>query len=278
MWSLSSVADYKITKNPESRRRALKAASHLAGRFNLKGSFIRAWNEKQNPNSVGWSIIDTSLNLPLLFWASEETKDPRFKHIAMAHADMILKYFQREDGSTHHIMTFDPETGVCLGPLAGQGYSKDSAWARGQSWIIYGMALCYRYTKEERYLNAAMKATDFFLSNLPENMIPYWDFKAPISDNTPTDSSAAACALCGILEIADSLTDEKANVYHEKAILLAKALYKECFNHDSNKDGILGGATFNYPKNKGINVSLIYGDYYFTEAIMRLNGIKEIFW
>ncbi|MEG1926768.1 MAG: glycoside hydrolase family 88 protein [Ruthenibacterium sp.] len=278
VWSLTSVANYRLTGNEVSRRRALTAASHLAGRFNLKGGFIRAWNDTQGKGNQGWAIIDCLMNLPLLYWASEETGDPRFRHIAMAHADTVIKEFSKADGSTYHIVCFNPETGVRIGYRSGQGATEDSAWARGQSWILYGMALSYRYTKEARYLRASVSAADFFVNNLPEDAIPYWDFKVPRGKDVPRDTSAAACAACGLLELAQYVEPKKAVCYTAWAERMIQALYEKWWLSQTGTHALLGGATFNYPAEKGINVSLIYGDYFYTEAVMRLAGDSVIFW
>lgn len=278
VWSLTAVADYKLTGNEESKRRALTAASHLAGRFNLKGQYIRAWNETQGPGNEGWAIIDCSMNLPLLYWASQETGDPRFKHIAMAHADTVIKEFAKADGSTYHITCFDPETGVCLGHKSGQGAAEESAWARGQAWILYGMALSYRYTKQARYLRTAMAAADFFIEHLPEDGVPYWDFKVPEGTDVPRDTSAAACAACGLLELAEYVPEEKAAWYRQWAERMVHAMYDQWWLKEPDAQALLGGATFNCPAGKGINISLIYGDYFFTEAVLRLTGKPVIFW
>lgn len=152
------MAQFKLLGHEDSRRRAMTAASHLAGRFNPAGQFIRAWNQ---PERVGWAIIDCMMNLPLLYWASEETKDPRFRHIARLHADTTLREFLRLDGSTHHIVCFDPETGERQEALGGQGYDPNSAWSRGTAWAIYGMALSARYTGDQRYIDAAKRSADF---------------------------------------------------------------------------------------------------------------------
>lgn len=138
----TSVIRYKLTGDEDARRRGLFAANYLAGRYNPVGQFIRAWPR----NQTGWSIIDSMMNLPLLFWASEESDDPRFKHIAVAHADMVLRSFIRDDGSVHHIVIFDPETGEVERYDGGQGFAPQSSWSRGQAWALYGMSCAYRYT------------------------------------------------------------------------------------------------------------------------------------
>lgn len=151
MWTLTSVANWQITQNEASRHRAMIAASHLMARFNVKGQFIRAWNQ---PERVGWAIIDCMMNLPLLYWASKQSGDPRFRHIATAHADTVVKHFIRDDGSAYHIVCFDPETGERVSARGGQGYAEKSAWARGVAWAIYGSVLSYRHTGRTGFLEA----------------------------------------------------------------------------------------------------------------------------
>ena len=140
----TAVADWRLTKNPRSRIRGLHAATLLAGRFNGNGNFIRAWNMDRR----GWMIIDTMMNLPLLYWASEETKDPRFSWIAGKHADTAGRLLMRGDGSCNHIAICDPETGEFLDNPAGQGYASGSSWSRGQAWAVYGFALAYLHSQK----------------------------------------------------------------------------------------------------------------------------------
>lgn len=278
VWSLSSVAQYKLNNNPASRRRALTAASHLAGRFNLKGNFIRAWNAAQGAKVEGWAIIDCLMNLPLLYWASEETEDPRFRHIAMAHADTVLQYFIREDGSSYHITCFDPESGEHVGYQAGQGFSVDSAWARGASWALYGLTLSYRYTKEERYLEAAKRVADFWMKSTGSDYVSRWDFRAP-EEMDDKDTSAAACAACGLIELSHWLPLDEGTKYYVWGAETVKALYERYGTWGQNdQEGLLVGGTFNYPKQFGLNCSLIYGDYFYTEALYQLKGNSIIFW
>lgn len=278
MWFPSAVAQYKLRGTEESKRRGLIAASHLAGRFNLKTRLIRAWTEEVYPDGQGVAIIDCMMNLPLLYWASEETGDPRFKHIAMAHADRTEKEFIRPDGSVSHIMKFDPETGELIESQAGQGYGPDSAWSRGVAWAIYGMALSYRYTKEQRYLEAAKRAAHFFLANLPEDQMPLWDFRAPIVENMGYDSSAAACAASGLLEIAQWVKANETKMYQDAAVRITKALYEQ---HgawdDENEEALILKGTVKFSTNNYVNTPIIYGDYFFVEAVGRLRGMTGLF-
>ncbi|MBP3965864.1 glycoside hydrolase family 88 protein [Paenibacillus lignilyticus] len=276
MWSLSSVAQFKLLGSELSKRRAMTAASHLLGRYNAKGQFIRAWNQ---PERVGWAIIDCMMNLPLLYWASEESNDPRFRHAAALHADTTLREFLRPDGSTHHIVCFDKETGERIEALGGQGHSPDSAWSRGTAWSLYGMALSARYTGDERYIDAAKRAAHFFLANMPEDGLPPWDFRAPWEADMAMDSSAAACAASGMLELSFLVPETEAKLYRSAAERLIRKLNDgyTAWN-DPNEEAILKMGTANRPKNTHVNVPMIYGDYFFAEAVCKLRGVQGTFW
>ena len=161
MYLLSCGADDKLTGDAQARTDCLHAASLLMGRFNPAG-FIRAWNE---PERVGYAIIDCLMNLSLLFWASAETGDPRFANVARVHADTTLSQFVRPDGSVSHIVEFDPATGARVREHAGQGYALGSAWSRGQAWGLYGFAMAYQNTSDARYLEASRRIADFFVAH-----------------------------------------------------------------------------------------------------------------
>lgn len=190
----------------------------------------------------------------------------------MAHADSVLKEFIREDGSVRHMVEFDYLSGDVKNYHGGQGYNEDSAWSRGASWAIHGCALSYQYTKEPKYLKAAIKTADFFISQLPEDFIPHWDFRAPREETTPRDTSAAACAASGMLLISELVdAPDQKNHYRSVAINIIKSLYDNysTFDDDSQQ-GLLTSGAFNCPQGIGINCSLIYGDYYFVEAMSKL--------
>jgi len=274
MWSLSSVARYKLIGAEDSRRRGLIAASLLASRFNLRGQFIRAWNG----DKVGWAIVDSLMNLPLLYWASECTGDPRFKYIAMAHADTALRHFVRPDGSCRHVVSFDPDTGAFLEAIGGQGEAPESAWSRGIAWALYGLTLSHKYTGETRYLDAARRVAGFFLANLPADLVPYWDFRVPVTDDIPRDSSAGACAASGLLELARLVPAPEATRFQQAATDLLRALDLRCGAWDLDEEGLLRMGAGNVPEDQNINVSLIYGDYFFVEALAKLRGQRELFW
>jgi unsaturated chondroitin disaccharide hydrolase len=271
----TAVIKHMITGDADARRRGLAAANFLAGRFNLAGRFLRAWNG----DYTGWSIIDSSMNLSLLFWAAEEGNDPRFKHIGVAHADTVLRHFIREDGSVCHIVSFDPETGECIEALGGQGAAPDSGWSRGQAWALYGMANVYRYTGEERFLHTARRVAHYFLASLPEDHVPHWDFRANNGnlDREPRDTSAASCAASGLLEIAAAIGNEaQGRLYAQAAERILHSLTRHYGTWDNPEhEAILLEGTGNKPAGQNINVSLIYGDYYYVEALAKLMGWRN---
>lgn len=271
LWQLSAGANYSITGNEEAKRRMLKAASYLASRFNLAGNFIQAWNSHD-----GWAIVDCTMNLPLLYWASEETGNPRFRHIAQAHAYTVVDYFVRPDGSVNHICSFDPETGEFIEPFGGQGHAPDSAWSRGASWVLYGLPLSYRFTGEEEFLTTAKKVAHFYLANLPEDHVAHWDFRVERTPETPRDTSAAACGACGLLEIAKHVPENEKAFYTDAAYKILKSLTDNYANLDNDEQCILREGTGHLPAGQNINVGLIYGDYYYVEGISRLMGNDKI--
>lgn len=268
----TAVIKHMITGDEEGRRRGIVAANFLAGRYNPAGRFIRAWNG----DHYGWAIIDCMMNIPLLFWASQATGDPRYKHIAMAHADMSMEHFIRPDGSAKHIVSFHPETGDAAEVLGGQGAAPESAWSRGAAWALHGFAAAYRYTGESRYLETAKRVAHFFLSSLPEDQVPYWDFRLPTLEGEPRDSSAAAIAASGLLEIADAVPETEKRIYQRGAHGILKSLTENYSTWDNpDHQAILTGATGHRPAGKFIDGSLIYADYYYVEAFAKLSGWKH---
>ncbi|EGL18371.1 MULTISPECIES: glycoside hydrolase family 88 protein [unclassified Paenibacillus] len=282
IWMPSSVANYKLTGNPLSKIRALKVASWLAGRFNVRGKFIRAWNEGSGIGSrsnAGWAIIDCTMNLSLLLWASLVTGDPRYRHIAVEHANTVLRHFVREDGSCCHIVAFNPETGERIEALGGQGYAPDSAWSRGSAWALYGLALLYRYTRDEAYLQGSRRIAEFFLAHLPEDNVAPWDYSFPDKERVHKDSSAAAIAASGLLLLSELEKEEAAGKrYGVNARRILKSLCEHYAVWGDKDEAILLHGTGNFPANKNIDAGLIYGDYFFVEALAKLRGQKETFW
>ena len=275
-WLPTSVAHYRLTQNKDSKNRALLAANDLAGRFNLAGRFIRAWNDPGDGDKAGWAIIDCMMNLPLLYWASDEINDPRFTQIANAHADTVMKYFVREDGSVNHIVEFNPSTGAFVQNHGGQGYAEGSTWTRGQAWALYGFTLSYLHTRESRYLETAKKTADYYIAHIPENGLIPVDFIQP-GDCTLEDSTSAAIAACGLLELEKFVEGELKETYHNAAMKLLQALSEHRFNQDETIDNLLEKCTAAF-HDENHEFSIIYGDYYFIEAIFKLTGEELFIW
>lgn len=276
MWLPTAVTNFKITENAESRKRGMHAANLLAGRFNTAGNYIRAWNDFNDNKSDtrGWTIIDCMFNIPLLYWASEESKDPRFKQIAMLHADTVMNTFVRSDGSVKHIVEFDPETGEMIKEYGGQGYAEGSSWTRGQTWGLYGFVISYIHTGKIEYLDTAKKIAHYFIANIPDDGLIPVDFRQP---NQPYyyDDTAAAIASSGLLEIARQVGELEKDMYIKPAVKMLKALVDNHCCWDKENDCILTKCTAAYHSTEH-EISIIYGDYFFIEAILKVEG-KDIF-
>lgn len=279
MYGPSAVANYKLTGNPNSRKRGLHAANLLAGRFNPTGNFIKAWDSSEWKADVsGWAIIDSLLNLPLLYWASVETGDPRFGDIANRHAETALHTLLRSDGSCNHIAEFDTTTGEFVQGIGGQGYGEGSSWSRGQSWAVYGLALAYRHTGRQEYLDAAKNCAHYCIANLAvSDWLSLVDFRAP-AEPVKYDSGAAAILACGLLEIAQYVTELEKPLYETAAIKILYACDEKFADWNPDTDGFLGGGSTMYHDDRLSNVSIIYGDYFYLEAILRLKGKDFLIW
>ena len=275
-WLLTAVADYRATGSLASQNRGLLAAGHLAGRFNPVGRFLRAWNDGGDGGKAGWAIIDSMMNLPLLYWAWEETNDPRFYHIATMHADTVETYFLRPDGSAKHIVEFHAGTGEYVQSFGGQGVAAGSAWTRGQAWALYGFTLSYLHTKEKRYLDDAKRIAHYLVANLPESGLVPVDFRQP-KDCAWEDSTAAAIAACGLLEIDRCVPEQEKGMYTRAALRLLHSLEEKRCRWDTDCDNILEKCTAAY-HDKEHEGSLIYGDYFLTEAIWKLTGQELFLW
>lgn len=278
MWLPSAVADYRLTGSGESKNRGLHAANILAGRYNPKGHYIRAWNPECDPSldTTGLVIIDCMMNLPLLYWASEVTQDSRFKWIAMEHADTVLKYGMRPDGSCCHIIGFDSDTGEYLGSLGGQGYKTGSSWSRGQSWALYGMALSFAHTGKQAYLDAAKQSAHYFIANAAVNdYVPLVDFRAP-EEPVLIDTTAGVIASCGLLEIAGHVAAPEQGMYRKAAVRMLRVLVERYCDWNPRRDAILGYGTVAY--HGKVHKPIIYGDYFLLEAVLRLLGKELRIW
>jgi unsaturated chondroitin disaccharide hydrolase len=277
-WLPTAVADYRLFAGEDSKNRGLLAAASLAGRFNLNGNFIRAWNDwGDDRDTTGWAIIDCMMNLPLLYWASDVLGDPRFKDIAIAHANTAQDYFIREDGSVRHIVGFDPVTGEFDREYGGQGYGEGSSWTRGQTWALYGFTLSFIHTGDRNYLETAIKVADRFCDRIPEDGLIPVDFDQP-GEPSYIDSTAAAIASCGLITLAKELEkigEAGSDRYLEAAEKMLSALDEKDCDYDPEHDELLTRCSASY-HDKDHEFPIIYGDYYYIEAIWKLTD-KELF-
>lgn len=276
MYLPTAVADYRLTGNEEGRRIGMHAANLLAGRFNPVGKFIRAWNQNGDNDTRGWAIIDCLLNLSLLYWASEESGDPRFRQIAMMHADTVLANFVRPDGSVCHIVEFDPESGRMVKSYGGQGYGDGSSWTRGQGWAVYGFANSYTHTGKKEYLEAARKVADYCIANLPESGIIPVDFRQP-QEPAWEDSCAACVIACGLLEVARHVSDSEKEKYENAAVKILRAIAENRADWTENCDAIVQNCTGAYHSPEH-HFTMVYADYYFIEGLYKLAGIGRLLW
>ncbi|MDO7906855.1 glycoside hydrolase family 88 protein [Paenibacillus sp. JX-17] len=276
IWLLSGVASYRATGHADSRRRALLAANLLAARYNVTGAFIRAWNfPSPFMDTRGVAIIDSMMNLPLLYWATEETGDPRYAALAVRHANTVAETFVREDRSIRHVVEFDLSSGNMQREHGGQGFGAGSAWARGTSWALHGFALAYGYTGDLRHLAIAENTADFFLEELGGEAVPCWDFRAPSGHREAWDSSAAAIAASGLLEL--ERYSARGEHYGAAARNLVRRLHEDYTQRDGDSEGILTHGTVHYPEQLYVNHSIIYGDYFYVESLAKLRGHQGLF-
>lgn len=284
LYSLSCVAAYKLTGSETAKKAALLAADHLAERYREVGKFLQAWGNPGEPKEYRL-IIDCLLNLPILYWATEVTGDKSYAEKAENHIKTAMKCVVRPDNSTYHTHFIDMVTGEPTHGVTHQGNRNNSAWARGQSWGVYGIALSYRYLKKPEYIDLFCRVTDYFIEHLPEDLVPYWDFDFDTGSDEPRDSSASAITICGILEMAKYLDKEKADKYLEAADKMLRALIDHCANTDSKvSNGLLLHGTYardskeNTCTNRGVDECNTWGDYFYMEALIRLSKDWELYW
>lgn len=280
MWHILSGANWKLTGDENARIRNLYAANILAGRYNIKGGYITAWNDWDGEDHRTWTIIDCMMNIPLLYWASEEKSDDRYKYIAMAHADMAMKDHVREDGSVRHIVIHKHDSPGIVKVLGGQGYDENSSWTRGAAWGLYGFTLSYIHTNKEAYLNTARKIANYFIASSCDDWKVRADFRAP-EEPVEYDSTAAVCAACGLLELSKAVNVYDSKIYFSAAVNLLKAVDENFCNYDTEVDYIVGMGTERYccdVNDKAVHLPIIYGDYFFVEALTKLKNIDFLPW
>lgn len=293
LYSPSCVAAYKLTGSVDARRAAILAAEQLKSRFQPVGEFIQAWGAMGEPENYRF-IIDCLLNLPLLYWASEETGDRSYRDIAERHIHTAMANVIREDNSTWHTVFMNMKTGEFERGATCQGYMDGSAWARGQAWGIYGAAVAYKYTSEDKYIEYFRRISSYYLNHLPKDLIPYWDLSFGDGDGKPLDSegfgakgyspniqprdsSSSLIAVCGFLEMSKYLDVEESGYYTGIAKRLLRAILESCIpGAEIDCNGLVIHGTYSHksPYNtctpEGTDECVIWGDYYYMEALTRL--------
>ncbi|KAL0488074.1 unsaturated disaccharide hydrolase [Acrasis kona] len=262
---------YKLTQDQNYHSAVLNAAAALSTRYSSKVKCTKSWNWSDKDFPV---IIDNMMNLELLFWAAENGGRKEFKEIAINHADTTDSNHFRKDGSSYHVINYNPDTGLPKFRGTHQGYSDNSTWSRGQAWAIYGYTMSYRFTKSEKYLKRATISADYYIRRLPNDYVAYWDFDAPEIPKAPRDTSGAAVAASGLIELSSFVSGEA----KEKYLTAAKKIISSLTGHDylardvKGFESILTKGT-PFKKANLFDIGIIYGDYYLLECLYRLKNL-----
>ncbi|MCD8313856.1 MAG: glycoside hydrolase family 88 protein [Bacteroidales bacterium] len=265
---------YRLTGNDDYRQAILRTADALAKLYNPKVGTILSWPREVENLGGHNTIMDNMINLETLFWAAANGGDRSLYDIACSHADKTMRNNFRPDGSSYHVAVYNSETGEFIKGMTHQGYADDSMWARGQGWGIYGFTMCYRYTHDRKYLDFAQKITDLYLSRLPEDYVPYWDFDDPAIPDAPKDASAAAVVASGLIELAEYVDAVKGQTYREAAEKILRSL-DENYRGGEACPAILLHSTGHKPAGKEIDNAIIYADYYYYEALLRMRRVEN---
>jgi unsaturated chondroitin disaccharide hydrolase len=259
LYSLSCVAAWRLVRSELGCVTASRAADHLMTRFLPGAGILQAWGALDDPDQRGRAIVDSLMNLPLLFWASQQTGKQVYADAAIRHAEQLMRHIVRPDGSTYHTFYFDVDSGAPLRGCTHQGHRDESTWSRGQAWATYGFALSYRYTGDPRFKSVAERCADVFVAHTPSDGVVYWDFDFSEGSREPRDSSASAIAACGLLELGRNARD------------IVHALWQTCAPRDSSgSNALLLHGTQNRNTGAGVDEGNLWGDYFYLEALTRL--------
>ncbi|WP_394830731.1 glycoside hydrolase family 88 protein [Pendulispora rubella] len=268
----------RLAPDPRYEPILRRSADSLASRFNPVVGSTQSWSWAIPQNWTFPVIVDNMMNLELLFWSASHGGNPKHYDMAVSHALRTRQDHVRPDGGTYHVVDYDPATGNVIKRITFQGYENESTWARGEAWAIYGFTMTYRFTKDGRFLETAEKVADYFIDHVKKDWVPNWDFQAP-AQYTQKDSSAAAIAAAGLIELAQFERTQRGGfarylAYRVAAERILNALYRS-YRSDGTNQGLLVHGTGNYPalwranNPAEIDIALIYGDYYFLEALLR---------
>jgi hypothetical protein len=267
----------RLTGNPAYHDVLLQGAQSVSTRFDPALGVMRSWDANEWKYPV---IVDNMMNLELLLWAAQRAGDSRLRELSVRHADQTLLNHYRPDGSSFHLVSYDPATGGIEKKQTVQGAADDSTWARGQSWGFYGFTMMYRMERNPRYLEHAQKIADFLINHprLPADKIPYWDYDAPDIPNEPRDTSAAAIMCSALIELSSFVPPEKARSYLAVAEQQLRALSSSAYRAapGENANFVLMHGVGHNPGGTEIDVPLVYGDYYFLEALLRWQEADQV--
>lgn len=266
---------YRLTHNPTYRDVIIATADSLATLYNPKVGTILSW--PRNIEMLGGhnTIMDNMINLEMLFWAARNGGDRRLFDVAVSHADKTMENQFRPDYTSYHVAVYDTLTGNCIKKCTHQGYADESMWARGQAWAIYGYTVVFRETGDPKYLEFAEKLVDVYLKNLPEDYVPYWDFNAPDIPNAPRDASAACVVASALLEMSGFYGNGQGEKYKEAAEKMLCSLSSDKYQSRDTNVAFLLHSTGHWSAKSEIDASIIYADYYYIEALLRLKRINE---
>lgn len=267
---------YRLTKNPAYKKVILDTADSLSALFNPVVGTMLSWPREVEPRN--WphnTIMDNMINLEMLFWAAKNGGNPYLYDIAVSHADKTMKCHFRPDYTSYHVAVYDTITGNLIKGVTHQGYADSTMWARGQAWAIYGYTVVYRETKDPKYLDFAQKVTDVYLERLPEDKVPYWDFDDPSIPNAPRDASAAAVVASSLLELSTYLPNGTGKRYRDAAVEMLTSLSSDNYQSGKSNPSFLLHSVGHWPAHSEIDVSIIYADYYYIEALLRLKRLQE---
>ncbi|MDO5416571.1 MAG: glycoside hydrolase family 88 protein [Lachnospiraceae bacterium] len=283
LYTLSCVAAYKLTGDEFSKETAVLAARKLLKQYMEKCGSFQQWGSPTDPENakLGICIVDCCMNLPLLYWASQATGDTEFYEKAYSHIRNASAYMVRDNGAVHQNLKFDVFTGELLKVYTSQGDGDENGcWSRGQAWAIYGFPLSYLYTGDKELLEYAKICANYFLNRLQSDYCANWDFLYT-DDKDQRDTSAVSTAACGLLELAKQLpvTDPDRAVYEAAAkVLISKLTENYRYTKEESSSGLLKAGVYAFKTNLCVNEPVIWGDYYYMEALMRLTHVHRIYW
>lgn len=266
---------YRLTGNSGYKQIILNAADSLATLYNPKVGTMLSWPRNVEMFGGHNTIMDNMINLEMLFWAAKNGGRHELYDIAVNHARTTMKHHFRPDGTSYHVAVYNPETGEFIRGCTHQGYDDNSMWARGQAWAIYGYTVVYRETRDAEFLDFAQKVTDVYLDRLPEDRIPYWDFNDPRIPEAPRDASAACAVASALIELSRYVDAPTSERYMSEAKAMLESLASEKFRSNGHNDSFLMHSTGHHPAGSEIDYSIVYADYYYIEALNRLERLNE---